>query len=455
MANNALSGHFTTRRLLCFALPNLVMMVFLSLYTIVDGLFISRYVGTLALSAVNMSYPITSLELAIGIMLGTGGSAIVAKTLGEGDPVTARKNFTFIIVVSLVISVLFLILGLVFLDPLLLQLGTSEAQFPYCRICTQILLLFSPALFLQCLFQVLFVTAGEPRLGLYSTVGGGLCNMVLDWLFMGCWGMGVEGAAIATVISYCVPAVMGLVYFGLWRKGTLYFVKFRPDWKMLAYACGNGSSELVSNLANAITTLLFNLLFLAAWQEDGVAAITIVMYLQFVFSAAYMGFSIGVAPVISYKYGAEAILQLKSILKDCLWFIALSSIGAYLLSMILIRPALSFFTNPDSRVFQLAMDGFPTYAICFLFMGLSIFASAMFTALSNGIVSAVISFGRTFVFLALGLLLLPEWLGPVGLWISVPFAEFLGLLVSVACLLWGRKRYILRPLSRGETGETP
>ncbi len=311
MANNALSGHFTTRRLLCFALPNLVMMVFLSLYTIVDGLFISRYVGTLALSAVNMSYPITSLELAIGIMLGTGGSAIVAKTLGEGDPVTARKNFTFIIVVSLVISVLFLILGLVFLDPLLLQLGTSEAQFPYCRIYTQILLLFSPALFLQCLFQVLFVTAGEPRLGLYSTVGGGLCNMVLDWLFMGCWGMGVEGAAIATVISYCVPAVMGLVYFGLWRKGTLYFVKFRPDWKMLAYACGNGSSELVSNLANAITTLLFNLLFLAAWQEDGVAAITIVMYLQFVFSAAYMGFSIGVAPVISYKYGAGSILHLE------------------------------------------------------------------------------------------------------------------------------------------------
>ena len=442
MTHNPLENTFTTSKLLKFALPNLIMMVFLSLYTIVDGIFISRYVGTLALSAVNMSYPINSLELAIGIMLGTGGSAVIAKTLGEGDKQTAKEDFTCIVVVSIIISLFFAVFGIIFIDEILTFLGTSQAQFAYCKTYTTILLTFAPALFLQCIFQILFVTAGKPMLGLISTVAGGLGNMILDYIFMGHMGMGVEGAAIATVISYFIPAITGIIFFFFNRNGSLFFVPFKFKLKMLAKVCGNGSSEMVTNLATSITTLLFNILFMRFWQEDGVAAITIVIYLQFVFSAAYMGFSIGVAPIISYKYGAMNTTQLKNIIKDCIRFIIFASITGYILSMIIIKPALSIFTNVDSRVYLIALEGFPIYAISFLLMGISIFASAMFTAFSNGIVSAIISFGRTFVFLVCGLLILPEVLSSIGIWIAVPFAEGLGLVVSIFYLIWGRKKYL-------------
>ena len=442
MIHNPLEKTFTTSKLLKFAFPNLIMMVFLSLYTIVDGIFISRYVGTLALSAVNMSYPITSLELAIGIMLGTGGSAVIAKTLGEGDKKTARQDFTCIFVVSIIISVFFAVFAIAFLDEILNFLGTSEAQFVYCKPYTTILLTFAPALFLQCIFQILFVTAGKPMLGLISTLAGGFTNMILDYVFMGHMGMGVEGAAIATVISYFIPAITGIIFFTFNRSGSLFFVPFKFKARMLIKVCGNGSSEMVTNLATSITTLLFNILFMRFWQEDGVAAITIVMYLQFVFSAAYMGFSIGVAPIISYKYGAMDSEQLKNIIKDCIRFIIFASIIGYVISMIIIKPALSIFTNVDSRVYTIALEGFPIYAISFLLMGISIFASAMFTAFSNGVVSAIISFGRTFVFLVCGLLILPEILDAIGIWIAVPFAEGLGLIVSIFYLIWGRKKYL-------------
>ena len=439
--NNALARQFDTRSLLRFALPNIIMMVFLSLYTIVDGMFISRFVGTLALSAINMSYPLTSLELAIGIMLGTGGSAIIARELGEGKTSQAREHFTCIVVVSIGVGIVFQILGVRYLDPLLRLLGTSEAQMPHCWIYTKILLLFAPAYFLQSVFQILFVTAGKPQLGLTVTVAGGLANIVLDPLFMGPFGMGVEGAAIATVISYCIPAVFGLVFFFRNRKGSLYFVPFRLDGRMLLRACGNGSSEMVTNIAIAVTTLLFNLIFMEFWQEDGVAAITIVMYLQFVFSAVYLGFSMGVAPVISYKFGAEDHSQLREVVRICLRFVAVSSVAIYGLSLLLIRPSLILFTDAGNHVYELVLEGFPIFAVSFLVMGISIFASALFTAFSNGVVSAVISFARTFVFLVGMILLLPWVLGEIGIWLAVPMAEGLGLAVSILFLLWGRKRY--------------
>ncbi|MEI3306812.1 MAG: MATE family efflux transporter [Dysosmobacter sp.] len=233
-----------------FALPNIVMMVFLSLYTIVDGMFISRYVGTLALSAVNMSYPLNSLEMALGIMLGTGGSAVIARELGEGKERQARQDFTAVVAVSLVLGILCMAAGLVFLDPLLRLLGTSDAQFQLCRTYTQVLLWFAPALFLQTVFQVLFVTAGRPGLGLGVTVAGGVANVVLDMLFMGPLGLGVAGAAVATGIGYCIPAVAGTVYFFKNRTGALWFTPFRLRWRMLLQTCGNGSSEMVSNIAN-------------------------------------------------------------------------------------------------------------------------------------------------------------------------------------------------------------
>ena len=440
--SNALARSFTVSSLLRFALPNIIMMVFLSLYTIVDGMFISRFVGTLALSAINMSYPLNCLQMAMGIMLATGGSAIIARQLGEGRAETARENFTAIITVSAAIGAVgFLVLCNLFLTPLLHLLGTSSAQWQDALIYTRIQLLFAPAMFLQTAFQSLFVTAGRPGLGLATTVAGGLSNVVLDWLFMGPLHMGVAGAAIATGIGYLFPAVFGLVYFTVNRSGALYFVPFRLRGRVLLSACANGSSEMVSNIANAVTTFLFNMLFLRYYGEDGVAAITIAMYFQFVFTAVFFGFSIGVAPVISFKYGAEDVPQLQRIFRICLGFILLASVGAYLSSRVLLAPCLALFTPADSAVYAIAAGGFPVYAVSFLLMGVSIFSSALFTAFSDGLSSAIISFARTLVFLAGMLLLLPHLLGADGIWLAVPAAEGLGVLVSVSFLTWGRKKY--------------
>lgn len=439
--DNPLAREFRTASLLRFALPNIVMMVFLSLYTIVDGMFISRFVGTLALSAINMSYPLNCLEMAVGIMLASGGSAVIARELGEGKEVAARQDFTCIVAASLLLGLAFLALGNLFLDSVLRFLGTSRIQFPYCRIYTRILLLFAPAFFLQTAFQTLFVTAGRPGLGLGLTVAGGLANIVLDWLLMGPVGMGVAGAAVATGIGYCVPAAAGMVFFFRNRRGTLYFTPFRPRRRMVLQACGNGSSEMVTNIANAVTTLLFNLIFLVFWGEDGVASITIVMYFQFVFTAVFFGFSMGVAPVISYKYGAQDTAQLRRIFRCCLGFVLVCSGAMYGLARLVIGPCLTLFTDADSAVYAITVEGFPLYAASFLFMGVGIFASSLFTALSDGVASAVISFARTFVFLVGMLLLLPRLWEGTGVWLAVPAAELLGLAVSAAFLAWGRKKY--------------
>lgn len=428
--NNTLARQFTLPSLMRFALPNIIMMVFLSMYTIVDGMFISRYVGTLALSAVNMTFPLNCLEMALGIMLASGGSAVIARQLGEGDEATARHNFSFLLVVSVGISLVFLLAGVFTLDPIIHALGASEAQFALCRTYARILLLFSPAFFLQTAFQTLFITAGRPGLGLVATVGGGLTNIVLDYVFIARLHWGIAGAAIATGLGYLVPAVVGLVFFSLNRRGTLFFVRPRTDWRMLLFACANGSSEMVTNIANAITTYLFNLIFLHYWGEDGVASITIVLYFQFVFTAVFFGFSMGVAPVFSFKYGAQDAPQLRRLFRYCIGFVILCSVCCTGLSLTVIRPCLALFTDAGSHVFAITIEGFPIYAISFLFMGVSIFASSLFTAFSDGRVSAIISFARTLVFLVGMLLLLPLLMGETGVWLAVPAAEILGIAVS-------------------------
>lgn len=439
--DNALARKFGFASLVRFALPNMIMMIFLSLYTIVDGIFISRYVGTLALSAVNMVYPVNCLEMAVGIMLATGGSAVIARKLGEGREEEARQDFTFLVVVSTVIGILFAVFGNLFMDGILHLLGTSESQYAYAKLYTQILVSFAPAFFLQTAFQVLFVTAGKPVLGLFVTVCGGLANMVLDYLFVAVLPFGLAGAAYATAAGYLIPAVTGILYFALQRKGTLYLVRFRPDYQMLGKACFNGSSEMVTNIANAVTTFLFNMLFMHYYGEDGVAAITIVLYFQFVFAAVFFGFSMGVSPVISYKYGARDNEQLQKIVRYCMVFTIVCSVGTYLLSVVSIESALGVFTERGNNVFLITMEGFGIYALSFLLMGVSIFASSMFTAFSDGVVSAIISFARTFVFLAGMLLLLPLWMGKSGIWISVPVAEAMGIVIALWFLVRKRKRY--------------
>ncbi len=439
--NNALARTFGFGSLIRFAMPNIIMMIFLSLYTIVDGIFISRYVGTLALSAVNMVYPINCLEMAVGIMLATGGSAIIARKLGEGKQEEAQQDFTLLVLVSTLVGLFFAIFANLFMDEILHLLGTSENQYAYAKLYTHILVSFGPAFFLQTAFQTLFVTAGKPALGLFVTICGGVANMLLDYLFVAVLPFGLAGAAYATVVGYLIPAVTGLLYFSLQRKGTLYFVKIKVDFGMLWKACFNGSSEMVTNIANAVTTFLYNMLFLHYYGEDGVAAITIVLYFQFVFSAVFFGFALGVSPVISFKYGAKNNLQLRKIIRYCMAFVTLCSIGTYLISVVTIEPALGVFTERGNRVFAITMEGFGIYALSFLLMGISIFASAMFTAFSDGVVSAVISFARTFVFLVGMLLLLPTLIGKSGIWLSVPVAEGFGIIIALWYLVRKRKIY--------------
>lgn len=441
MDNNSLSKEFTASSLIRFAFPNIIMMVFFSLYTIVDGIFISNFVGTLALSSTNMSYPLLSLQLALGIMLSTGGSAVIAKKMGEGRNEEARWDFSLIILVSFIMGVAFEAVCLPLLPQILTLLGTSSAQMPLCMEYTKTLLCFSPALFLQTLFQMFFVTAGKPGLGLLVTVSGGVGNMILDYVFMGPLNWGLSGAAVATGFSYLVPSVVGMIYFTFCRKGSLYIVKPKLDLKMLIVTCTNGFSEMVTNAANAVTTFLFNIIFMRFWGEDGVAAITIMMYFQFVFSATFLGFSMGTAPIISYKYGAGEKVQLKKIVRSCLLFIILASVALYIISRLVIGYSLDIFTDPSGNVFSIAMQGFPIYALSFLFLGVNIFSSSLFTAFSNGIVSAIISFARTFIFLVGALLIMPFTIGEVGIWLSVPVAELLGLLVSLYFLNRGRKYY--------------
>lgn len=433
--NNALGKNFNFTSLILFTLPNIIMMIFLSLYTIVDGIFISRFVGTVALSATNMSFPVTCVEMAIGIMLATGGSAVIARQLGEGDIKRAKKNFTFIVTVSFVVGVIIAVVCNIFLDNILIWLGTSSAQFEYCKSYTRILLIFAPAFFLQTVFQTLFVTAGKPLMGLIVIMFAGIANMVFDYVFIVLFKMGIDGAAYATVIGYLIPAVSGILYFLFNKNGSLHFVKFNIDVKMLLKACGNGSSEMVTNIANAVTTFLFNLIFMKFYGEDGVASITIVLYFQFVFQAVFFGFSMGTAPVFSFKYGSNDIGQIKQCFKNSIIFILICAVLSYGSSIILIKPALGIFTIPGTNVYNITLEGFPLFALSFVIMGISIFASSMFTAFSDGKVSAVISMGRTFVFLVGSLLILPVVIGKTGAWLAVPTAELMGVAVSIYYLI--------------------
>lgn len=440
MKNNSLAKQFTLPSLIAFAFPNMIMMVFLSLYTVVDGTFISRFVGTTAFSAVNMVYPVMSIELAIGIMIAAGGSAIIARKMGEKKEKEARENFTFLVLVEAGIGLVFTVFGTLFLHPMLCLTGVTPAQYGDAKLYLGILLLFAPCFFLQTAFQTFFITAGKPGLGLAVTVLGGCTNVVLDYLFIVPGHMGIAGAAIATGLGYSLPSLVGLVYFFLPKKTILYYVRSKFDGKVLFHTCTNGSSEMVTNLANAITTYLFNIIFLKYYGEDGVAAIGIVLYFQFVFMALYFGYANGVAPIISFKYGCGDVKQLQKIFKDSLLFLGVTSLATYGLAYWLIDKILLIFTDAGSNVYEITMDGFPVFAISFLFSGISVFASAMFTAFSNGKVSAIISFSRTFIFLVASILLLPGLIGELGIWIAVPVAELLGILVS--CFYFGKYRRV-------------
>lgn len=439
--DNTLAKNFTFASLISFALPNIIMMISLSMYIIVDGMFVSRLIGTTALSAVNMFYPAICLEMAIAIMIATGGSAIVARKLGEGKREEAQKNLSFLIVMELLLGIGIAILGNVFTDDIISLLGASTVQAPLSITYARIIFAFAPAFFLQTAFQTFFVTAGKPTLGLIATLMAGVVNIVLDYLFMAPLDMGVAGAAIATGIGYCLPAVIGLVFFFTAKNNPLHFVKPEVDTGVLLQACTNGSSEMVTNLANAVTTFLFNYTLLQFYGEDGVASITIILYFQYIFTALYFGYSNGIAPVISFKYGNGDKKQLQAIFKYSILFLIISTIISNILIHVTLSQALTIFTPAGSDVYAIAYHGFSLYSLAFIIMGLGVFASAMFTAYSDGKTSAIISFSRTFIFIIGAILILPNLIGEAGVWMAVPVAELCGLIVAILYLIGKRKTY--------------
>lgn len=441
MKENYFAQRFTARKLLWFALPNIIMQMFLSTYTIVDGMFVSRYVGTVALGSTNIIWPVICIQLAISVMLASGGSAIVSYQMGSGKPEQARQTFTLIVLTGIVLSLVFILVCYPFMPQLSQLLGASPLQLDYCITYGRITLLLATPFFLQVLFQTFFVTAGHPTIGLVSVVFGGLTNVVLDYLFMKYLQWGITGAALATGLASVPPAVCGLVFFLFHRTGSLYFTMPSHDWKALLRTCSNGASEMVTNLANAVTTILFNYVFMYYYGEDGVASIAIVLYFQFVFSAFYFGYSSAVAPIIGYKYGARDNKQLKYIIRFSYVFVACVCVFTYFASRRLISPAMHLFADSSSTVFSLTIDGFPLFALSFLFMGINIFSSSMFTALSNGLISAVISFGRTFLFLSGSIILLPMLIGADGVWLAIAAAELLGFAVSAFCFVHQKKKY--------------
>lgn len=438
MSEHIFDQKWSAASLLRFAFPTIVMMVFMGLYTIVDTIFVVRFVSTDALSAINIVCPVINLTVGLGTMIAAGGSAVVSRKMGAGLEQEAKEDFTLLVLAAAGIGAAILICGTLWLNPILLALGASERLLPYCRDYLGLLLLFLPANVIQTVYANLFVTAGKPGLGFGLSVLAGLANILLDYVFIVLGGMEIRGAALGTGLGYLIPAAAGTVFF-FRNRGALFFVK--PRWRgaLLTESCLNGSSEMVGQLAAALTTFFFNLTMMERLGEDGVAAVTIMIYSQFLLNTLFIGFSMGVAPVIGFHYGSGNREQQRKILSICVRFLAAASLLIFALSISGGSLVVRMFTPDASRVYEIAAAGFPVFSVSFLFCGFNIFISALFTALSNGKISAVLSFLRTFGLLCGGILLLPRLFGITGVWMAVPMAEGIMFFVSLGCLIYYRE----------------
>lgn len=437
---NPLAKEFHTLSLIRFAFPSMVMMVFMGLYTIIDTIFVARFVDTNALSSINIVCPVINIIVGLGTMLATGGSAIVAKKMGSGNTEEARSNFTLIIITGGIAGLVITVIGLLFLDKIVWGLGASEILFPYCRDYLAIQLIFVIGNIMQVLYQNLFVTAGKPTLGLILSVLAGLANIVFDYIFIVLLHMGIKGAALGTGIGYMIPTVIGTIFF-LTGRSELHFCKPKMDAAVLLKSCSNGASEMVSQLSTAVTTFLFNATMMKLLGENGVAAITVIIYSQFLLTTLYIGFSMGVAPIISYNYGSENVKQLKKVVRICFCFISVISVFVFLLSFFAGESIAKIFAENNANVFEITKRGFAIFSFGFLFSGCNIFASALFTALSNGKVSATISSLRTFGFILIFLLVLPRFLEVTGVWLAIPIAELLTFMLTIYLIFRHRRHY--------------
>ena len=428
------------RTMLKFTFPTMVLMVFSSLYTVVDGIVVSNFVGSLGLSAINIVYPLLNVTMAVSLMLSTGSNAIIAKKLGEGKGEEANRFMTLVTLVTVAAVGILVTVMMLLAEPLYYLLGSDDELLPYCVEYGKIVVPGAVFMALQFLFQTYLVTADRPGLSMWLTVLGGVINIVLDIILVGPLNMGVTGAAIASVAGQFVSGIIPTVMF-FSDKMLIHFQ--RPKWegRQLLFAMGNGSSEMVSSMASAIITVIYNLQMMALVGEKGVAAISAVLYLDFIFVAIFIGFSSGIGPVISYNYGAEHHRNLQKLFRICMKVILFFSLVMFALSEIFNKTLAMVFASSDPVLAELMISGFRIFAVKFLFSGMIIMASGFFTSLNNGKISALISFLRTFALEMTALILLPKLLGLAGVWTALPISESIGFVISVGLLWKYRKVY--------------
>ncbi len=436
-----LSDHFTYPRLLRFVLPSIVMMVFTSIYGVVDGLFVSNFVGKTAFAAVNLVMPFVMMCSGVGFMLGIGGSALVGMTLGEKRPEEANRYFTMMIWTALVLGGIISAAGAAVMRPAAILLGADAAMLEDCVTYGRITMLFNFTFILQNVFQSLLITAERPKLGLIVTVAAGLSNMALDALFIAGFQWGVAGAALATGLSQCVGGLIPLIYFLRPNGSLLRLVKTRLELRPVLRAMGNGSSEMVSNIASSVVGMLYNFQLLRYAGQDGVAAYGVLMYVQFIYAAVFLGYAIGSAPVVSYHFGADHPGELKSLLRKSAALMGSWGCGMVVLAELLAVPLGSVFVGYDPDLLAMTVRAFRVSSLAFFLVGFNIFSSSFFTALNNGGVSAAISFLRTFVFKLSAVFLLPLVLDLDGIWWAEVTAEAAAFALSVFFLFRGRKEY--------------
>ena len=438
-----LSDHFTYRWLLRFTLPSMGMMIFTSIYGVVDGFFVSNFAGKTPFAAVNLIFPLLMMLATVGFMFGTGGSALVAKTYGEGNKEKANRYFSLFVYLSFALGVLFAALGIAFMRPLATLLGAEGQLLEDAVLYGRIILLALPFNTLQLLFQSFMVTAERPKLGLAVTVSAGVTNMILDAVLVLLLPQEYKlaGAAVATAMSQVVGGGVPLIYFFCKNGSFLKLGKTKYDGKAVLKACTNGSSELMSNISMNLVGMLYNLQLIHYAGENGIAAYGTMMYVSFIFASAFIGYSIGTAPIISYHYGAQNHAELKSLLKKSAVMVGVFGVGMILLGEVLTVPLSRLFVGYDAELMALTTSGFRIFALSFGFMGYAIFGSGFFTALNDGLTSAVISFLRTLVFQVAAVLLLPLWCGIDGVWFSIVVAEGMAFVLSAVFIVAKRKKY--------------
>lgn len=431
MNTNTLKQDIHVKMLIKFALPTILSTVFMSIYTSVDGMFVARLVSTDALSAVNIVMPLVFIASGIGTMFGSGGNALIAAKLGEGKNQEAREDFSLLLVVSFIVSLFIVVFCFIFLKPLLVMLGANQKLMDYCVSYMIPVLISMPFAIFGTMLSMSYITISKARLGLVMSVLGGVLNIVLDWLFIAIFHWGIVGAAVATSIGYATTSIIGLAYFTFNRNHDLYIVK--PKWRRhtLIKSCTNGSSEMIGVFAGSVVEILFNNILMNLAGANGVASITIMLYVQSLFNAVYRGYAVGIAPVISYNYGANDVQRLKKIHHISMKLIIGASILLTALCILCAPIMVRFFAKNNEVVYSMALHGFRIFSTSCLLVGVNVYASALFTALNDGKTSAILSFCRTVVFLVLPVFILPMFIGIDGVWASIPAGELLSIIMVV------------------------